>query len=435
MIRINPFNLGFGQILPRAAFLSAPAAVCLVPIILLLHVGLAAAYSGAVIDAATEQPIAGAIVTLGSSSVRTDSEGAFQIDGLGTHLGFRAYGYLRDERALPVPDRNALEISLRPFSPRAVFLSLRAFADPQLRDKLAGLHEATRINALVIDFKDDHGALLVGGPFSAIVRNARRRDIRTMDLKAMLRHLHDNGTYAIARIVVFKDDLLVRTHPDLALKGDDGIVLRENDRIAWADPRKKSVRDYNLAIAITAADLGFDEIQFDYIRFPVVSAPARISWTEYSDTRRAAIRGFLAEARTRLAPYNVFVAADIFGYASWDRGDTNIGQNLEDIAAEVDYVCPMLYPSSFRKGIPASPMPLNQPDKIVNLSLQHAQQRTGLPRVRFRPWLQAFADFNFDRRSFGRSEIGLQTTAADDFGSDGWMLWQPHSIYSAEDMP
>lgn len=154
-----------------------------------------------------------------------------------------------------------------------------------------------------------------------------------------------------------------------------------------------------------------------------------------SDDRRSAVRGFLAAAREALKTYNVFVAADIFGYASWDSNDTNVGQKLEDVAAEVDYVSLMLYPSAFKTGLPGSRMPLDHPDKIVDLSLRRALQRTRLPAVRFRPWLQAFPDFRFDGRPFKRPEILAQTQAAESFGADGWMLWNSQSVYAAEDLP
>jgi hypothetical protein len=419
----------------RPPSLSVLAAACLFPIILLLSAAAASAYSGIIIDTETKQPIAGATVALGNKAVQTDAAGAFAIDGNSNQIRIRAYGHRRSKRVIHVPHSRPLEIQLRPFSPRAIFVSLSAFTDREQREKLFELVKTSRINALVIDVKGEDGALLWDGPGSASQAEVGQQRVGASAIKAIVRRIHDNGIYAIARIVVFKDDVLVRRYPEFALKADDGTVLQEKDGFAWADPRIKSVWDYNAAIAVKAARLGFDEIQFDYIRFPVVKTPPRLCAADCSEMRRAAIRGFLAEARAQLTKFNVFIGADIFGYTSWDTGDSNIGQKLEDIAAEVDYICPMLYPSSFRNGVPASPLPLDNPDKIVDLSLRRAQLRTGLVAVRFRPWLQAFADFNFDHRSFGRQEIGLQTTAADAFGSDGWMLWQSHSIYVAEDLP
>lgn len=397
----------------------------------------AKAFSGIIIDAESKKPVADALVALGDKAVRTDAAGAFAIHARTNVMRIRASGYLRTRRVIRVPRWRPLEIQLRPFRPRAIFASLSAFSDRSQRAQLFALFKTTNINALVVDVKGEDGSLLWSAPSRTPQVGLARRRVGRKAIARILRRLHAQGIYVIARIVVFKDDVLVARHPKLALRGDDGRLLQEKDHRSWADPRIKLVWDYNAAIAVRAAVLGFDEIQFDYIRFPALRAQPRGCPSDCSEMRRAAIRGFLARAQTRLAKYtdNVFISADVFGYATWDRGDTNIGQKLEDIAPEVDYICPMLYPSSFRSGLPLSPMPLDKPDKIVELSLRRAQSRTGLAPVRFRPWLQAFADFNFDHRAFGRREIGLQTEAADKFGSDGWMLWQRQSVYVAGDLP
>jgi hypothetical protein len=128
----------------------------------------------------------------------------------------------------------------------------------------------------------------------------------------------------------------------------------------------------------------------------------------------------------------VFLAADIFGYVCWNLDDTGIGQMLERLVPHVDYLSPMLYPSGFHVGIPGCPDPVAHPYEIVYRSLDRAKQRTGLPPVRFRPWLQAFRDYAFDRRPFTGKEIRQQIRAAQDFGANGWMLWNPNNIYSAE---
>jgi hypothetical protein len=146
--------------------------------------------------------------------------------------------------------------------------------------------------------------------------------------------------------------------------------------------------------------------------------------------RIGAISGFLTEARKRLVPYNVFLAADIFGYVCWNLNDTSIGQRLEDLAYLVDYLSPMLYPSGFQYGIPGYRIPVVHPHEIVYLSLKRAKERTRLPSIRFRPWLQAFRDYAFDGRYFTGAEVREQINAAEEFGSDGWMLWNPGNVYS-----
>jgi hypothetical protein len=116
----------------------------------------------------------------------------------------------------------------------------------------------------------------------------------------------------------------------------------------------------------------------------------------------------------------------------WNLNDTYIGQKLEALTSQLDYLDPMLYPSGFRFGIPGFPDPVAHPSEIVSLTLKRAAERTGLPPERFRPWLQAFRDYAFDHRAFGGAEIRAQIDAADKFGSDGWMLWNPHNVYSAD---
>lgn len=386
-------------------------------------------YRGIVVDGATSQAISGATVTLGGNVAQSGPAGEFEIEGQGSRLGIRAQGYLR--RPAPAPSGGAAaRIELHAFSPRAVYMSSAALADPAFRQSLARLANGMPINALVIDVKDDNGALSLAVP---AIAGATRGDGAGSGLSELIRLLRERGIYTIARVVVFKDGVLARARPRWALRSPNGNILREGDKIPWTDPRKKEVRDYNVAVAVEAAKIGFDEIQFDYIRFPSLDI-LHEAMVPNEDARRVAIRGFLAEARAALAPYNVFVAADLFGYAIWDRSDTHIGQTLEDFVSEVDYVCPMLYPSGFAHGLPAARAPLDRPDTIVALSLRRAQLRSGIAPSRFRPWLQAFGDYRFDRRPFHRNEIAAQTRAADSFGPQGWMLWHPDSIYAPEDV-
>jgi hypothetical protein len=206
-------------------------------------------------------------------------------------------------------------------------------------------------------------------------------------------------------------------------------VFRDREGLAWTDPTRREVWDYNIAIAAEAARAGFDEIQFDYLRFPD-SKQIRFSQPNTQETRTRAIMGFLDAARQRLLPYNVFLAVDVFGYVCWNVDDTHIGQRLEDIMPQVDYISPMLYPSGFQFGIPGYPNPVAHVYEVVRRSLDRVRERTHAPPVRVRPWLQAFKDYAFDHRDFGADEIRQQIRAAEEFGTDGWMLWNPRNVYS-----
>jgi hypothetical protein len=324
-------------------------------------------------------------------------------------IHFRAHGYARldmsGQQAAPRP----LKIELTPFKPKALYLSYFGIESAELREPALKLIDETELNALVIDVKGDRGLI---------------------SRKTPLASLKESGIYTIGRIVVFKDDPLATARHDLAVKTADGEVWRDREHLAWTDPFNREVWDYNIKIAIEAAKAGFDEIQFDYVRFPDAHGLS-FSGKDTEENRLNAISGFLKEARQRLVPYNVFLSVDTFGYVCWNLDDTGIGQRLDSLKEDVDYISPMLYPSAFQYGIPGYVNPVQHPYPIVYLSLEKARERTKLSPMHFRPWLQAFHDYAFDKRSFGAEEIRAQIDAAERFGSDGWMLWNPHNTYSA----
>ncbi|MFI5393937.1 MAG: putative glycoside hydrolase [Candidatus Binatia bacterium] len=389
------------------------------------------AYEGRVVDAVTEKPIEGAVVTSRDTVATTDSNGTFRIDGESDTVHARAVGYMRGDSAVDRLNGSMLDIPLAPFKPKALYLSFYGIGDRHLREQALNLIEDTELNALVIDVKSDNGKIpyLSSVPLAADVGAQNPRTIK--DIAGLMTTLREKKIYTIARIVVFKDLLLASARPDLAVKTQGGNIWRDREHLAWTDPFRKEAWDYNIEIAVEAARNGFDEIQFDYVRFPDAR---EVMYAKPSTERNRieAISGFLAEARRRLVPHNVFLSADIFGYVCWNLNDTMIGQKLEDLAPIVDYLSPMLYPSSFQFGIPGYRFPVTHPYEIVHLSLDRARQRTQLPPGRFRPWLQAFKDYGFDHRPFTGKEISAQITAAEDFGSDGWMLWNPHNLYSAD---
>lgn len=385
--------------------------------------------SGSVLDAATGKPIAGATVTFAGNAVRTDEQGAFHSSGEGDVVGVRAPGYRRRETAARDLGGTGTAIRLEAFAPKAVYLSFYGIATSSLRTSALRLIAESELNALVIDVKGDRGRISYRSGVPLAARVGAQDAVALEDERALLADLKAQGIYRIARLVVFKDDRLARARPDLAVKGPDGGPWRDRDGIGWSDPFQREVRDYNIDLAVEAASNGFDEIQFDYVRFPDAKRLV-FAGPNTKEARVRAIEDFLAEARRRLVPYNVFLSADVFGYVCWNVDDTGVGQVLETLAPELDYLSPMLYPSSFQFGIPGYRNPVQHPFEIVYLSLARAKERTGLPGSRFRPWLQAFRDYAYDHRPFGAAEIRAQIRAAESAGSNGWMLWNPHNIYS-----
>ncbi len=389
---------------------------------------------GRVVDAATRRPLADAIITLGTRTTRTGSDGGFTLEGTGARIGVRAYGHAREWLTPERLERSDGVIALPALVPRALYLSSYGIADRRLRDAALALARTTAVNALVVDVKGDRGIVAYPSrvPLAIAIHAVRPRLIP--NLPALVASLHAEGIYSIARIVVFKDDVLAEARPDLAVHTASGAVWRDGEKLAWTDPFNHAVWDYDVDLAVEAAQAGFDEIQFDYVRFPddrglVFSRPGT------QQNRVAAVSGFLAQARAALAPYNVFTAADVFGYVCWNQNDTDIGQTLGSALAQVDYLSPMLYPSSFQYGIPGCRDPVSDPHAIVLRSLQRALERTGERPDRLRPWLQAFRDYAFDRRPFGAPQIQAEIAAADAAGTDGWMLWNPKNVYSSAGLP
>lgn len=383
------------------------------------------AVEGVVVDADSGRPVPFATVVVDAQVGHADGRGRFDAGVSGTSLQARAPGYARHRGQTGAAE--PVVVALRPVRPKALYLSAYGIGSALLRGDALKLIGETELNALVIDVKGDRG--LVPHQSAALAAAGLPQTVVTVrDMPALLAELRAGGLYLIARIVTFKDDPYAAAHPDWAVHDAHGKVWKDREGLAWIDPFRREAWERNLALAQEAAQLGFDEIQFDYLRFPD-AAGLVFAEPDTEERRVAAITGFLDAARERLARHNVFIAADVFGYVSWNSNDTHIGQQLERIAPHVDYLSPMLYPSGFSFGIPGHRDPVAAPYEIVRLSLQRAIDRTGLPGLRFRPWLQAFRDYAFDRRAFGEREIRLQIDAAEAAGTDGWMLWNPGNRY------
>ncbi len=384
-----------------------------------------------VIEAGSITPIPGAWVTAPDQALRADAKGMVFIPRQLRHFSVRATGYGRIEVDNAGQSTRNLVVRLPRIEPKALYLSFYGVGNKRLRESALKLISETELNSLVIDIKDDRGHITFRSALPVAKDIGAQRFVTVPDMAGLIASLHAQGIYAIARLVAFKDNLLARSRPGWAARKRDGRLWLDRDGMAWCDPFRQEVWDYNIGLAVEAARYGFDEIQFDYLRFPD-EPDILLSRTSTPKTRVVALGRFLAAARRRLAPYNVFVAVDTFGYVLWNEDDTGIGQHLEDMAPQLDYISPMLYPSAFQFGIPGYRDPVAHIHETVMLSLINGQKRTGLPSLRFRPWLQAFRDYAYDRRRFGAREISEQISAAEEFGSDGWMLWNPANVYSAD---
>jgi len=399
---------------------------------LLLATAAPAAYVGTVVDAKTKEPVEGALITLATEVAHTGKDGTFRIEGAGDTLKLRAPGYARREFATAELQEPNPQIPLTPFKPKALYLTVYGAWSSKIRGAALETVAKNRMNALVIDIKGDRGYIpfQVDLPLAEEVRShvSIEKTILIKDMKAFVADLKAKGLYLIARIVVFKDDPLASAKPEWAVKVQGGAPFKDREKLRWVDPFNKEVWNYNIGIAKIGAELGFDEIQFDYVRCPDKKGVV-FSEPNNQENRTRAISGFLKAAHEALTPYNVMVAADIFGYVFWNLDDTGIGQTVLDAVNAVDVVCPMLYPSGYHLGIPNYRNPVQHPYEIVYLTLKNGLNRTGVSPLRFRPWLQAFRDYAFHGGDFGEARVQTQIKAAEKFGSSGWMFWNPRNIY------
>ena len=388
---------------------------------------------GTVLDADRRTPLRGASIWAGQIEAVTDADGRFALDipGAAT-LIVKAPGY--EMRRVPALDFD-IAVALKPKSVRAAYLTYYGIAEPSIRNRVLDLVGRTELNAVVIDVKGDRGLIPYRTEVPAALEAGALGPVIIKDFDGMLRSFRERGIYTIARIVAFKDTVLAKHRPDLAIIDTrTGKPWIDNEKLAWVDPFREEVWDYLIAIAKEAVAKGFDEVQFDYVRFPT---DGRLSAAAYaqpntSATRLPAIAGFLAKARRELGPTGAFLSADVFGYTAFNANDTDIGQRVEELAPHLDYICPMVYPSGYHLGIPGFRNPVTHPYEVVRESVRLIRQRTQHTAVQVRPWLQDFRDYAFDRRIFGTREIRAQIKGASDGGGMGFMLWNPRNDYTAQ---
>jgi hypothetical protein len=301
---------------------------------------------------------------------------------------------------------------------------------------LIGVAKRTEVNALVIDVKDDRGFVL----YRSNVPLAREIGADTADghwmssskLRAVLDTMAAHNIYPIARIVVAKDPLLAQKRLDLAIKRKSDLKpwLDKNGK-PWLDPHQREVWQYAVDLAREAHELGFSEVQLDYVRFP--DEKRLVSETVYplanGRTRAQVIRDQLGFVRNALKPLGMRVTADVFGLTATDTTDMGIGQRWEMFVDQVDVVLPMIYPSHFAPGTYKLRNPNARPYETIAHALKDAIARSdSIPNAAtIIPWYQ---DFTLGAPRYGAAQIRAQMKAGYDNGFQSWILWNPSSNYT-----
>jgi hypothetical protein len=286
------------------------------------------------------------------------------------------------------------------------------------------------VNAFVIDMKDEFGLnyKTTNPEFAKNAGNANK----VPNLAALLDTLKAHKILPIARIVVFKDSVTARVRPEWTIRQKDGSIWRDKKKIAWVNPYHHELWEYNIGVAEELVKAGFGEVQFDYIRFPepYPSLPPQVFPDANGVSKADAVAGYLKEAKARLNKLGVRSTADIFGLVTTVSGTLEVGQNWEKISPNVDVVLPMVYPSHYPPGELGIAHPNAEPYEVIHKSITRARERDqklGIPESEhIRPWLQAFT---LGKPPYGAAEVTAEKKAVYDSGYDGWVLWNPGSIY------
>ena len=282
------------------------------------------------------------------------------------------------------------------------------------------------LNTLELDVKDENGRV---GFVPSSVPLARQTGAAGpyYDARNVARRAHARGVYLIGRVVTFEDPVLAEKRPELAIRSSDGSVWHTNGGLAWTNPYDRRVWRYNVDLAVAAAKAGFDEIQFDYVRFP---SDGDLSLIRYPGVHRQPMRwtipAFVQYAGKRLHPLGARVSVDVFGLSA--TRDLGIGQLPRRVSRYVDAVYPMVYPSHFNSGEYGLSDPNAEPGQTVARSLGDFQRALEGRKARLTPWLQ---DFSLGR-TYSLEDVLAQIAAARGQHADGFLLWNPEGVYSTD---
>lgn len=342
-----------------------------------------------------------------------------------------------------------------PEAVKAIYMTACVATMPSFREKLASIADTTEVNSIIIDVKDFSGTIAFGAVDPLLKDNAGP-GCRTKDLREFVAELHEKGIYAIARITVFQDPYYTKLHPELAVKrASDGGVWKDRKGLSFIDVSAKPYWDYIVALGNESYAMGFDELNFDYVRFPSDGDMKNISFTWGKGMSKAeALEHFFMYLHKAFKDTGVKTSADLFGMTTTNTDDLNIGQVLERTMPYFDYVAPMVYPSHYPPNFNGWKNPNDYPYELIKFVMKRGADRataatttvahfggervgTSTPAVytkdvydrnKLRPWLQDF-DYGGD---YGSAEVRAQIQGTYDAGLNSWFLWDPRNVYTMD---
>ncbi|MEI6843427.1 MAG: putative glycoside hydrolase [bacterium] len=324
-----------------------------------------------------------------------------------------------------------------PVPVKGIYMTSWTAGTPSLRGALVKLIDDTELNTVVIDIKDYSGKIVF--PIeNTDLKKFGSEEVRVSDMRDFVESLHKKGIYVIGRIAVFQDAYFVKYKPDLAVKNKAGTaVWKDRKGISWIDPGSQEYWDYIVLLAQETRKVGFDEINFDYIRFPSDGNMQDISYPFSSTTPKTVVmKNFFAYVTEHLkkgvasssAP-ELKISADLFGMVTTAQDDMGIGQYLENALPYFDYIMPMVYPSHYPPTFIGYKNPEAYPYEVVKYAMSEAVKRANLASTspaKLRPWLQ---DFGL-KMTYGSAEVRAQIKATNDVGLDSWILWSASNKYT-----
>lgn len=322
---------------------------------------------------------------------------------------------------------------------KAIYMTSWVAGEKSIRNRLVDLIDNTELNSVVIDIKDYTGKIAFETQNKKL-RKYNAFENRIPDIKEFLEHLHNKDIYVIGRVSVFQDPHFVKQRPDLAVKiTKNGAIWRDYKGLSWLDPGSIEVWNYMITLAQEAYQIGFDEINFDYVRFPSDGDMTQIYYPLSEDRvisdpdkgKSKILREFFVYLDNSLKNTDAVLSVDLFGMTTTNGDDLNIGQILEDALLSFDFVAPMVYPSHYPNDFIGLANPAEHPYEVVKYSMDCAVEkarRASTTPNKLRPWLQDF-DLGAD---YTAEMVRAQIQAVYDAGLNGWMLWSAANRYTKD---
>ena len=358
--------------------------------------------------------------TLNAKSVRTDKKDNIYNNSTSSYRLINDNFYFNECQPLALKKQKIL-----PGTQKGFYMTGYSMGMDSKRQQIYDIIEKTELNSVVFNVKDDEGYINYDTENKfAIDCGAKKANY---DIKKIIKEMNSKNIYSIARIVVFKDPVIAKKCPEMAIKDIRNQNPLYSEGSYWPDIYCEDYWNYIADIALEVALMGVDEIQLDYIRGP---ARGNIKYAKYSYntqglTKSEAICNFLKKIKSSLEPIDVKISGDVFGFALIENNDQGIGQTIMDIADYVDYLCPMVYPSHYSPGFLGFNSPESHPYEVVEYSLKKGSLKIKNSDCLIIPWLQAFGM----SQKYSKKEILAQISASEKIGMRGFLFWNASNNY------